>query len=225
MELRGTLELDQADAKHVHARLLGGEGEVQVSVPHLPSGATLMVAGAHADAIVHGTRFRVEDLGSGGTSVQVLEGLVEVVPRGGNRPPVFLAAGSSLRVPTLDSYLRDVAGRIETAAPAGDCRALESMADAALVTGSANLDASTALYLRAACAARAGDVIPAIRDFEQAARVSRDPTRSDNALARAAELRQAIDPSSGQLAWRAYLTRFPQGLHSGMARRFLASRH
>ncbi|HEX7596740.1 MAG TPA: FecR domain-containing protein, partial [Polyangia bacterium] len=224
VEVLGSIEVDQSDANNVQVRLLDGEGQILVSVPHLLAGASLKISGAHADAIVHGTRFRVEDLGGGGTSVQVFEGLVEVVPRGGNRPPVFLAAGSALQVPSLESHLRTLADRIDSAAQTNDCRSVESTVAEAIATARPTDDTSAALYFRAACAARAGDARSAIRDFEQAARVARDPTRADNALARAAELRQAADPAAAKAAWRAYLARFPQGLHRGMAERFQSDR-
>ena len=220
LELKGSLEVDQSNPNHVHIRLLEGESQILVSVPHLLAGASLTVSGAHADAIVHGTRFRVEDQGGSGTSVQVLEGLVEVVPRGGDRSPVFLAAGSSLHVPSLESHLRDLAERVDSAAQSNDCRAVETMVAAVIATARPTDDTSSALYLRAVCSARAGNSAAAIRDFEQAARIAKDPTRADNALARAAELRQASDPVGAKAAWRAYLARFPQGLHRGMAERF-----
>jgi hypothetical protein len=222
LELRGTVEVDQSDANRVHVTLLDGVGEVQVSVPHLRPGSSLVVSGAHADAIVHGTRFRVEDLGNGGTAVQVFEGLVEVAPHGGNRPSAFLAAGSSLRVPSLDSYLRDINERINTAVQTGDCQSVESIVSAAIAAAKETDDPSAALYLSAVCAARTGATDSAIRDFEWSARVSKDPTRSDNALARAAELRQSTNPASAMAAWRSYLARFPHGLHRGMAARFLS---
>jgi hypothetical protein len=222
LELRGTIEVDQSDASRVQVSLLDETGEVEVSVPHLRSGSSFIVSGAHAEAIVHGTRFRVEDLGSSGTSVHVFEGLVEVLPRDGNRPSVFLTAGSSLRVASIESHLRDLIGRIETAAQAGDCRAVENMVAAALAATPQGSDASAALYLNAVCAARAGDFHSAIHDFENSARMSKDFTRADNALARAAELRQAANPAAGRAAWRAYLQRFPQGLHRGMAVQSLA---
>jgi hypothetical protein len=222
LELRGTVEVDQSDANRVHVTLLDGVGEVQVSVPHLHPGSSLIVSGAHADAIVHGTRFRVEDLGNGGTAVQVFEGLVEVAPHGGNRPSAFLAAGSSLRVPSLGSYLRDLTERINTAVQTGDCRAVESIVSAASAAAQETDDPSAALYLSAICAARTGATESAIHDFERSARVSKDPTRADNALARAAELRQGTNPAAAMAAWRSYLARFPHGLHRGMADRFLS---
>jgi TolA-binding protein len=220
LELKGSIEVDQSNPHQVHIRLLDGESKILVSVPKLLAGASLTVSGAHADAIVHGTRFRVEDQGGSGTTVQVFEGLVEVVPRGSNRPPVFLAAGSSLQVPSLESHFRDLAERVDTAAQTNDCRAVETMVAAVIATARPTDDTSSALYLRAVCSARAGNTASAIRDFEQAARIAKDPTRADNALARAAELLQASDPVRAKAAWRAYLARFPQGLHRGMAERF-----
>jgi ferric-dicitrate binding protein FerR (iron transport regulator) len=134
LELKGSIEVDQSNPHQVHIRLLDGESKILVSVTKLLAGASLTVSGAHADAIVHGTRFRVEDQGGSGTTVQVFEGLVEVVPRGSNRPPVFLAAGSSLQVPYLESHFRDLAERVDTAAQTNDCRAVETMVAAVIAT-------------------------------------------------------------------------------------------
>lgn len=213
--------VDQKDGSRPVIKLK--RGRVAVQVPPMPSGGSLRVQTHDAEVIVHGTRFQVErrepeDL----TVVSVEEGLVEVRPIGGRRIAVFLRAGEQLRVPSRDSYVRQLGEQLRPILDAGRC---DEQASTVLESFLADVDAETevsaALYLKGSCAAARGDQESALEAFEKVAASSRSPLRADNALARCAELRAAVNAADGALAWQRYLLRFPKGQHRESAQRYL----
>lgn len=215
---QGRIEVEQVDPHQTRVALRSGS--VRLSVPRLLSPRRLSVATADAEVIVHGTRFEVRKV-DGATQVSVEEGLVEVRPQGGGRPPAFLRPGERLVVPGLDAYRAELAGRV--AELVRDVRCDDHAIDGYLAVAAPGADTSAALYLRGSCAARRGAPDDAIAAFERAADLSADPVRADNALARAAQLRATRDAADGVAAWRHYLLRFPEGLHRALARRHLAA--
>jgi TolA-binding protein len=63
------------------------------------SGRALLITTPNAEVRVTGTRFTVEVLSDGETTVGVVEGTVEVTPLGNTTEPIRVAAGNSVTVP------------------------------------------------------------------------------------------------------------------------------
>lgn len=217
----GAVEIDQRDRGHTRIAL--SRGQVRLQVPPIPDRGRLVVETTDAAVIVHGTRFTVRKLDAGSTAVAVEEGLVEVRPLGGNRPPIFLRPRESTVVPNLSRYLDELAIRARHMVETQRCEDPDGTLDRALELAPAGSDPSAIQYLKGFCAAQRKDSESAIRWFEEAARTSRDLVRADNALARAARLRAERSEEEGAAAWRRYLERFPQGLQREMAERSLSA--
>lgn len=221
----GQVDVEQKERFRPNIKL--ARGQVRVHVPPLPSGGKLVVETPDAEVIVHGTRFAVtREEGSSETSVRVEEGLVEVLPKGGNRAAVFLRAGESLTVPSLAQYQKTLGAKVGQLIEEGRCDAeadalLRSYLDSGMLSfPSENTVAeSAARYHLGSCAADRGEVENAVSLFESVAKG--DGIRADNALARIAQLRAEHDRKSGQLGWQRYLVRFPNGLHRESAHRYL----
>lgn len=219
----GAVEIDQRDRGHTRIAL--ARGQVRLQVPPIPDRGRLVVETSDAAVIVHGTRFTVRKLDATSTAIAVEEGLVEVRPLGGSRPPIFLRPRESTVVPSLGRYLDDLARRAKQMIETQRCEDPDGTLDRALELAPAGSDPSEIQYLKGFCAAQRKDNEAAIRWFEEAARTSRDAVRADNALARAARLRAERSQEEGDAAWRRYLDRFPQGLHHEMAERSLSAGH
>jgi ferric-dicitrate binding protein FerR (iron transport regulator) len=212
---KGIAQVEQRDREKTRVSLRSGA--LRLRVPRLPERGQLTVLTDDAEVIVHGTRFLVDKAGQDRTRVAVEEGLVEVRPRGGGRPPRFLRPGEETVVLSLSSYHAEIARRAERLISASRCDDGERVLDTLLELSPAGFDLSQAHYLKGFCAAQRGDHEEALRWFEQAG-ASADPVRADNALARAAQLRSMRDEADGAAAWRRYLARFPNGLHRLSAR-------
>lgn len=219
----GAVEIDQRDRGQTRIAL--SRGLVRLHVPPIPDRGRLVVETSDAAVIVHGTRFTVRKLDAASTAVAVEEGLVEVRPLGGNRPPIFLRPRESTVVPNLSRYLDELAIRARHLVETQRCEDPDRTLDRALELAPAGSDPSAIQYLKGFCAAQRKDNEAAIRWFEEAARTSRDLVRADNALARAARLRAEHSEGEAAAAWRRYLERFPEGLHREMAERSLAAAH
>lgn len=217
---KGSAQIEQRDQEKTRVSLRAGA--LRLRVPRLPERAQLTVLTDDAEVIVHGTRFVVDKAGQDRTRVAVEEGLVEVRPRGGGRPPRFLRPGEETTVLSLGGYHAEIARRAERLITASRCDDSERVLDTLLDLSPAGFDLSKAHYLKGFCAAQRGDHDEALRWFEQAGK-SDDPVRADNALARAAQLRAMRDEADGVAAWRRYLARFPSGLHLLSARLALQS--
>lgn len=218
---QGSVEIEQSVL--TETRLLLRTGLVRLEVPPLPPRGRLVVSTSDAEVIVHGTRFTVRKVDDGSTSVAVDDGLVEVRPRGGGRPPVFLRPGEQLTVLSLARYRDELATRAGQIIDAGTCEDPGQLVDKYLALAPEGTDVSPAQYLKGFCAAQRRDVDEALRWFERAAATSRDVVRADNALARVAKLRAERSEPEGAAAWRRYLERFPSGMHRGSAQRFLSA--
>lgn len=215
----GTVRIEQEDRGQTRIALT--QGAVRLAVPPLPGRGRLVVETSDAEVIVHGTRFTVRKVDAFSTAVAVDEGLVEVRPQGGGRGALFLRPGESVTVPGLARYKEEVQSQAAKLIEAGRCEDPERSVLRYLDLSPSGTDVSAAQYLQGFCAAQRKDAEDAIRWFERAAGLSQDPVRADNALARAAKLRADRSETDGELAWRRYLARFPQGLHRESALRFL----
>lgn len=216
----GAVEIDQRDRGHTRIALT--RGQVRLQVPPIPDRGRLVVETSDAAVIVHGTRFTVRKLDAASTAVAVEEGLVEVRPLGGSRPPIFLRPRESTVVKSLGRYLDELMSRARSLVEAQRCDDPDGVLDRALELAPEGSDPSAIQYLKGFCAAQRKDNEAAIRWFEEAARTSPDSVRADNALARAARLRAERSAAEGAAAWHHYLERFPQGLHREMAERSLS---
>lgn len=223
----GHVEIEQKE--HFRPLISLASGRVTVKVPPMPSGGKLVVTTADAEVIVHGTRFTVQrEEGRDETTVRVEEGLVEVQPKGGHRAAVFLRAGESLQVPSLAGYSQKLSTEVSKLIGEGRCDAqAESVLRSYLESGAARsgtaklIDESAARYHQGSCAADRGEVETAVSLFDQVSSQGGDSIRADNALARIAQLRAEREQQAGVAAWQRYLSRFPTGLHSESARRYL----
>lgn len=148
----GKLALAQApeeDAQATQLRLI--QGEVNLSVPRLPAGATLSVLTDDARVIVRGTQFSVsllEEAGATRTCVRVSEGSVEVQRSG--LPSTLLQPGqeSGCETPTTPEPEARASG--DTAASASNRRRAQR-------PPSSTLEKETALFASALAAEQAGD--------------------------------------------------------------------
>lgn len=224
---QGQAAVDQQQPQRPTIRLQ--RGRVAVQVPPLPVGGQLMVTTGDADVIVHGTRFVVQrSEQDDATSVSVQEGLVEVRPRGGHRPVVFLRAGEQVQVQSSASYMQGLSAQVTALIAGGRCDDKASaIIDAYLIAaghggdGGNGTDVSDALYQKGSCAAAKGDLQTALSAFQQVETTTRSELRADNALARIAQLHAQNSMAEGANAWRRYLQKFPQGQHRGSAQRYL----
>ncbi len=194
-------------------------GLVALEVPKLPAHRKLVVSTPEADVIVHGTRFQVRR-DSDGTSVDVVQGLVEVQPRNG-QPSVFLYPGENTSVQSRDKWHK---GRREAAAAAierGDFAAAEEQLQPLLASESDPVRAAETQALVAWSLAAAGKRSAAVDAYRKALAVlpmGEKPLWADNAAAELALLLEQERPAEARAAWRAYLERFAGGLHAGFAR-------
>lgn len=198
-------------------------GAVTVRVPPLPAGKSLAVQTPDGEVRAHGTRFRVER-STAGTRVVLSEGVVSIDPSGHGRARVVLHPGESAFVEPLRLYrdrLRSVAlaalGRGESAAAEEALRSLLATEPDGVLAGEAH---AWLAWLRQE-RGKDGD---ALREYTTALSLAgaRDELWADNAAAGIALLRERIDPATAASDWRAYLDRFPGGVHRSLARMHLA---
>jgi ferric-dicitrate binding protein FerR (iron transport regulator) len=220
IDVMGDASVDQTSAGGTRIALR--TGAVHSTVPHLTAGQSFVVLTSTASVTVHGTRFTVHQTEAGRTSVSVEEGLVEVRPLDGHRAVTLLRPGESTVVEPFVSYFAALQTEVTRAVQEEDCRAADNAIALYLAAAPPTIDVSAAHYLDAVCAVQRGEREAAIKAFEKAAVTASLPTRADNALARAAQLRSAADARRGAAAWRLYLTRFPKGLHTQLAHQSLA---
>jgi ferric-dicitrate binding protein FerR (iron transport regulator) len=201
-------------------RLHLAAGAVSVEVPKLAPGHALAVETPDAEIRVHGTRFQVTR-DRRGTSVSVIEGLVEVRPGGTGRAPLFLRPGEATVIEPLDDYRRGLRASAQANLDAGRFDAADEGLAALLATAPGETDRAEALALRAWAAAARGDRKGAIDRYREALGtlpVGERALWADNAAAELALLLEGEDPAAAAAAWSGYLRRFPEGVHSSLAR-------
>jgi ferric-dicitrate binding protein FerR (iron transport regulator) len=194
-------------------------GLVTVEVPKLPADRKLVVSTSEADVIVHGTRFQVRRDGEG-TSVDVVDGLVEVRPRNG-QPPVFLHPGENTSVQSTEYWHKGLRERASAAIERGDFAAAEDQLAPVLASETDPLRMAETQALMAWSLAAAGKRAAAVEAYRKAMNtlpVGERPLWADNAAAELALLLEQQKPEEAAAAWRAYLDRFAEGLHAGFAR-------
>jgi ferric-dicitrate binding protein FerR (iron transport regulator) len=201
-------------------RLFLATGVVSLEVPKLAPGHALAVETPDAEVRVHGTRFQVTR-DTRGTSVSVIEGLVEVRPAGNGRTPLFLRPGEATLVEPLPDYRRGLRSSALANLDAGRFVAAdEDLADL-LATEPEASDWAEALALRAWAAAARGDRRGAIARYREAIGTLPPGERAlwaDNACAELALLLETEEPAAAAAAWDDYLRRFPEGVHASLAR-------
>lgn len=194
-------------------------GLVTLEVPKLPVDRKLVVSTAEADIIVHGTRFQVRRDGEG-TSVDVVDGLVEVRPYNG-QPPVFLHPGENTSVQSTEHWHKGLREGATAAIERGDFAAAENQLGPVLASETDPLRMAETQALMAWSLAAAGKRAAAVDAYRKAMTtlpMSEHPLWADNAAAELALLLEQVKPEEAAAAWQAYLERFAQGLHAGFAR-------
>lgn len=200
-------------------------GSVTLEVPRLPEGHLLFVATPDAEVRVHGTRFTVAR-DAAGTAVKVTEGVVEVRPQGAGRQPVMLRAGDATFVEPLGSYRIRARAEALTALDQGQVSVAEGHLGSLLATEPEPPMAAEARALLAWASASRGDRAGAIVLYRRALAelpLSERPLWADNASAELALLLEQADAGAAVSAWRAYLERFPGGVHADLARKHLGA--
>jgi tetratricopeptide (TPR) repeat protein len=194
-------------------------GLMALEVPKLPADRKLVVSTAEADVLVHGTRFQVRRDGTG-TFVDVVDGLVEVRPRNG-QPPVFLHPGENTRVQSTDHLYKGLREAAVAAIERGDFAAAQDHLGPVLGNETDPLRMAEMQALEAWSLAAGGRRSAAVEAYRKAMSLlpaGEHPLWAENAAAELALLLEQEDPDEAAAAWRAYLDRFAEGLHAGVAR-------
>ena len=201
-------------------RVFMPKGQASFSVPKLGRGRSLSVRTPDAEVIVHGTRFQVSRA-KNDTVIQVSEGLVEVRPEGVGRAPLFLGAGQSATIASVESYRESVRQQVLRSLDQSDFSTAEHSLDQLLGVGSTDIQKAEAKALFAWSLAARGKRSQAIAHYRQAMDLLPEGARflwADNACAELALLVSEVEPGEASSAWRAYLRRFPSGVHAALAR-------
>ena len=220
------VDLTEANATLVHnlpadAEMELEDGRVVVRVPKLPPGGKLVVRTADATVQVKGTGFAVDKRNKDWTTVEVFEGVVQVDAAGHGREPlagretVFVHAGESRRIESVDAYLRRQVAELDDALAAGRLELAQEKAQRYLtVAGPDGQDVDDVQL-------RLGGILSRTGHFAEAARLYRAVADGDgpvyarqNALAVLAVLHRDADRTDAERAtWDEYLVRFPDGLY------------
>ena len=215
----GAIKLTSASKQQ--ETLLLDHGRVLLEVPKLARGSSLAVRTPDAEVRVHGTRFEVFRT-AGETRVHVTEGVVEVRPEGIGRPVQFLHTGESTTVGSAEAHREALRRATLAALDHGQFAAAEK--EIATLLGSkpdAPQRAEAQALLAWSIAAR-GKRAEAIQRYRQALALLPEglqPLWAENACAELALLLEHEDnPKSAAPTWAECLRRFPEGVHSGLAR-------
>lgn len=207
-------------AKGARERVWVDRGSARFHVPRLPSGQRFEVETDQVRVVVHGTRFTVQTTPQR-TAVSVSEGVVEVIPRGANRPAHLLTGGQSVDVPS-DTLLRSqLSARCDELLAAGAWDEALRMLDGLLATAPPPELEGAARARRALALSATGAHEDAVAEYDRALGLSpagQAPVWADNAAAERAALLERMglhEPAAR--AWRDYRVRFPTGIHSSMA--------
>lgn len=214
----GTLKL--ASASQEKQSLVMRSGRVSLDVPKLSAGSTLSVVTPDAEVRVRGTRFQVTRIAQE-TQVLVQEGVVEVLPEGPGRELQTVRTGESLTVPSAETYRENLRRASVEALDHGQFDAAETQIGQLL---GANPDAAQRAEAHALLAwslSARGQRDQAIVRYRQALKLlpeGQSPLWAENACAELAILVQQENPKHGPAVWSECLRRFPDGVHTGLAR-------
>jgi ferric-dicitrate binding protein FerR (iron transport regulator) len=214
----GTLKL--ASASKEAQTLLLPSGRVFLDVPKLPSGSSLSVRTPDAEVRVHGTRFQVVRTDKD-TQVHVVEGVVEVRPESIGRPIQFVRAGESVTVESAEAYREELKRSTLNALDHGEFIAAERQIGALLGSSADRSQQSEAQALLAWLLSSRGKRDAAIQHYRQALALLPEgvqPLWAENACAELAILVERVTPKDAPSAWRECLRRFPDGVHTALAR-------
>ena len=214
----GTLKM--APTTGGHQSLALRSGRVFVEVPKLPAGTTLSVTTPDAEVRVRGTRFQVTRIAHE-TQVQVQEGVVEVFPEGAGRTVQTVRAGESVTVPSLEVYRENVRRSTVEALDHAQYEVAEKQIVQLLGTDPDAAQRAEALALQAWSLSARGQRVQAIERYRQALKLlpeAQRPLWAENACAELALLVQQQTPKDGPALWSECLRRFPDGVHTGLAR-------
>lgn len=214
----GTLKL--ASANKENQSLVLRSGRVFLEVPKLPAGSTLSVVTPDAEVKVRGTRFQVTRTAQE-TQVFVQEGVVEVVPEGPGRASQTVKTGETVAVPSAESYRENLRRSTVEALDRGQFDAAEAHIGHLLGTDPEAAQRAEAHALLAWSLAARGQRDQALERYRQALKTlpeGQSPLWAENACAELALLVQQKTPKSGPAVWAECLRRFPNGVHTNLAR-------
>jgi tetratricopeptide (TPR) repeat protein len=214
----GTLKL--ASASKEKQSLVMRSGRVFLEVPKLPAGSTLSVVTPDAEVKVRGTRFQVNRTAQE-TQVLVQEGVVEVVPEGPGRASQTVKAGETVTVPSAASYRENLRRSTVEALDHGQFDAAEEHIGHLLRTDPEAAQRAEVQALLAWSLAARGQRDQAVERYRQALKLlpeGQSPLWAENACAELAILVQQKTPKSGPAVWAECLRRFPNGVHTNLAR-------
>jgi ferric-dicitrate binding protein FerR (iron transport regulator) len=195
-------------------------GRVSVDVPKLPRGSSLSVRTPDAEVRVHGTRFQVIRTGKD-TQVHVVEGVVEVRPEGLGRPVQTVRAGESVTVGSAEIYREGLRSSTLAALDHGEFAVAEKQIGDLLGSSADRTQQAEAQALLAWSLSARGKHSEAIQRYRQVLSLLPEGERSlwaENACAELAILLEQESPKDSGVTWTECLRRFPDGVHSALAR-------
>ena len=214
----GTVKL--ASASKDMQTLVLSSGRVSVDVPKLPRGSTLSVRTPDVEVRVHGTRFQVIRTGKD-TQVHVAEGVVEVRPEGFGRPVQSIRAGESVTIASVEAYREGLRSSTLAALDHGEFVAAEKHIGDLLGSSADRTQQAEAQALLAWSLSARGRRSDAIQRYRQVLSLLPEGYRSlwaENACAELAILVEQESPKDSATTWTECLRRFPDGVHSALAR-------
>lgn len=214
----GTLKL-ASENRGTHSLVLP-RGRVFVEVPKLPAGKTVSLRTPDAEVVVRGTRFQVMRT-SEDTQVSVFEGVVEVRPDGIGRPVQTIRAGESATISSAEAYREGLRRSTLVAFDHGQFTAAEkhigqllgSTADAAH-----KAEAEALLAWSLSARGKRGEAVARYRQALGLLPEGQQPLWAENACAELAILVEQASPKDARPAWTECVRRFPNGVHSALAR-------
>jgi tetratricopeptide (TPR) repeat protein len=180
-------------------------GSVECRVEHVRPGGSFVVATHDLEARVRGTRFVVRTAADEDSTVDVLEGRVQV-RRGDRIEMVVPAAPAEISRPVLAADAPDLVADARRALAARDYERAKNVLGHHLATYPRDDDAR---YLLGEAERLGGDPDAATRTFEALA--SGHGRVAENALARLAFIAERRGPEAAVAAWDRYLAAYPRG--------------
>ena len=214
----GSLKL--ASASRGSYALVLTQGRVFVEVPKLPTGSTVSLRTPDAVVIVRGTRFQVTRTKKD-TQVNVLEGVVEVRPDGIGRPVQTIHAGESTTIGSAEAYREGLSRSTLDAIDHGNFATAEKQIGQLLGSSADATQRAEAEALLAWVLSAHGKRSEAIARYRRAIGLLPDgqqPLWGQNACAELAILVEQESPKQSGQVWAECLRRFPDGVHTALAR-------